>query len=104
MTKQELIDQITEKCRNDKRPALSKADTGAVLDKLQTVLAEALARGDTAEIPGVVRLKREQRAARTGRNPQTGETLQIPARKVVAFRRVKRLEDTVGYYEDGGLL
>jgi len=46
-------------------------------------------------IPGIGRLVRQERKARTGRNPATGETIKIPAKKVVKFRVAKAVKDAI---------
>jgi DNA-binding protein HU-beta len=54
-----------------------------VVQALAAVLAEQVAQGTKVQIPGVVTIDVVQRSARTGRNPQTGETMEIPARRAV---------------------
>lgn len=71
--------------RNDLVAALAaKADTtkteaDAVLSAFSEVLLESVAKGEKVSIPGILSVERVQRAARTGRNPSTGETIDIPA-------------------------
>ena len=95
MKKSELIDAITESARHNERPALGKADTGAVLDILAKLGIAELKAGRPFEVHGLVRLKVEERPARPGRNPATGETLQLPAKRVVKAKAVKALADAV---------
>jgi len=78
MSKAELIDRIYADGGNGR----SKKEIGEVLGLLAKAVAEALAKGESVEIPGLVRLKMVDRAPRTGRNPQTGEALEIPAKRV----------------------
>lgn len=70
-----------------------------VAKQLVTSLAE-LAVKETKKngvfiIPGIGRLVRQERKARTGRNPATGETIKIPAKKVVKFRVAKAVKDSI---------
>lgn len=71
--------------RNDLVAALAaKADTtkseaDAVLSAFSDVLLESVAKGEKVSIPGILSVDRVERAARTGRNPSTGETINIPA-------------------------
>jgi len=99
MTKKELIEKINEKTEERGGIAILKTHLNQVLESLPSVAAEALAKGGTFEIPGVVRLSVAERPARTGRNPRTGETIQIPAKRVVKAKVPKGLEESVGYYE-----
>lgn len=54
-----------------------------VLNALASVVVEQVAQGVKLQVPGIVTIDVVQRSARTGRNPQTGETMQIPARRAV---------------------
>jgi DNA-binding protein HU-beta len=60
-----------------------------------TAITEALGNGDSISIPGFGAFSIGERAARTGRNPQTGKALQIAASKVVKFKAGKALKETV---------
>lgn len=57
----------------------TKADADAVLGALGNVLIDAVGKGEKVQIPGILSVERVSRSARTGRNPATGETIQIPA-------------------------
>jgi len=88
MNKSELIDAIAEK------GGLSKTDAGKALDATIASITEALKSGDTVTLVfGTFNVK--ERAARTGRNPQTGATLEIKASKVPSFKAGKGLKDSV---------
>ncbi|GAB2942409.1 MULTISPECIES: HU family DNA-binding protein [Aquaspirillum] len=89
MNKAELIDAIAE------RAALSKADAGKALDATVAALTEALKQGDTVTLVGFGSFYVGERAARTGRNPKTGATIQIPASKSPKFRPGKALKDAL---------
>lgn len=77
------------------RTRLTAAETGAVLDALTGVLAETLARGEEVRIPGLLTAERVHRAARAGRNPRTGEELQIAARHAVRLTPGSTLKNAV---------
>lgn len=57
----------------------SKTDADAVLSALSEVLLDSVSKGEKVAIPGILSVERVSRAARTGRNPSTGETIDIPA-------------------------
>ena len=81
MNKSELIDEIHSAAGGD----VDKKDVATVVDKLIDVVERAVARGDKVTIPGFGAWSRTERAARTGRNPRTGEPVQIAASKGVKF-------------------
>ena len=89
MNKSELIDAIAEK------GGLSKADAGKALDATIAAVTNALKAGDTVTLVGFGTFSVKERAARTGRNPQTGATLEIKASKVPSFKAGKGLKDSV---------
>ncbi|MDO5671650.1 MAG: HU family DNA-binding protein [Actinomycetaceae bacterium] len=61
------------------RTSLSKTEADAALAAFQAILVENLAKGETVKVTGLMSIERVARAARTGRNPRTGEEIQIPA-------------------------
>jgi DNA-binding protein HU-beta len=69
----ELVAAIAE------RASLTKTDADAALSALQDVLVDALSKGEAVKVTGLLSVERVERAARTGRNPRTGEEIQIPA-------------------------
>ena len=89
MNKQELISKIAEKA------ALSKKDAGAALAALTATITEELKAGEKISIFGLGTFEVRERAARTGKNPRTGETVTIEAKKVPAFKAAKALKDAV---------
>ena len=89
MNKAELIDEITT------RVGLPKKDAAAFLDTLGGVVSDKLAEGEEVTLPGLGKLRTSERAAREGRNPKTGETIQVPAKWVVKFSAGKALEDAI---------
>lgn len=90
MNKTELIDRIATQA-----DGVSKAQLKRVLDAIQSVVGDALARGEAVNLPGFGKFEPRRRAARTGRNPQTGGTLAIPAKTVVGFKAHQALADRV---------
>ena len=89
MNKSELIDAIAEK------GGLSKTDAGKALDDTIASITEALKAGDTVTLVGFGTFNVKERAARTGRNPQTSAALEIKASKVPSFKAGKGLKDSV---------
>ena len=89
MYKSELIDAIADSAN------LSKADAGRALDGLVGAVTKALKKGDTVSLVGFGTFSVRKRAARTGRNPRTGETIKIKASKNPAFKAGKALKDAV---------
>ncbi len=89
MNKSELIDSIA--ASSD----ISKAAAGRALDAALDSITDALKKGDQVVLVGFGTFQVKDRAARTGRNPQTGETIQIKAAKVPGFKAGKALKDAV---------
>lgn len=88
-TKAEVIDRVAEAAD------LAKAQAGRAVDALHDVITEILAQGDTVTFVGFGTYATSERAAREGRNPQTGETMQIAATTVAKFKAGKKLRDAV---------
>ena len=65
-------------------------------DTLVTLMVKNLKKGNRIRIAGLGILQVKKRAARMGRNPATGETIQIPAKKKIAFRAAKELKEAIG--------
>ncbi len=86
MTKAELIDKMA----NDGK--VSKAEAGRLLNSLFEGITNALSRGDSVTLVGFGTFSVSKRAARKGRNPQTGKEISIPAAKVPRFRAGKSLK------------
>jgi|SRR5690606_34609907 len=89
VNKTELISAVAQKS------GLTKKDTEKVVNSFIDVVQEALAKGDTVAILGFGTFLAKERPAREGRNPRTGEPIQIPAAKVPVFRPGKGLRDAV---------
>ena len=89
MTKQHLVDALADKA------GLTKVDAGRVLDALEGTISEALARGEKVTWTGFGTFEVRTRAARMGRNPQTGAALHIPETRTPAFKAGKGLKEAV---------
>ncbi len=74
---------------------MSKADAGRAVDAMIEVIKKALKKGDTVTLVGFGTFSVRKRAARQGRNPQTGDTIKIKASKNPAFKAGKALKDAV---------
>lgn len=89
MNKSELIDAIASGAN------LSKADATRALNAMTDAVTGAMAGGDSVQLTGFGSFVVRERAARTGRNPQTGATINIAASKVAAFKAGKALKDAI---------
>ena len=89
LSKQHIIDAVASKT------GATKADAGRNIDALLEVFTDAVARGDEVKITGYLSISTAERAARTGRNPRTGETIQIKASKQPKFKAGAPLKDAV---------
>ncbi|HIY57173.1 MAG TPA: HU family DNA-binding protein [Candidatus Tetragenococcus pullicola] len=74
---------------------LTKKDATTAVDTVFSTIQESLANGEKVQLIGFGNFEVRSRAARKGRNPQTGEEIQIPASKVPAFKPGKALKDAV---------
>ena len=75
---------------------MSKKAVNELMDELIDHLVKNLKKGNRIRIAGLGILQVKKRAARMGRNPATGETIKIPAKKKIAFRAAKELKEAVG--------
>lgn len=89
MNKSELIDAVAAAAD------ISKASAGRALDAMVDSVTNALKEGDQVVLVGFGTFAVKERAARTGRNPQTGEPIEIAAAKVPGFKAGKALKDAV---------
>ena len=89
MNKSELIDAIAADS------GLSKADAGRALDGFTSAITGALKGGNSVSMVGFGTFSVKHRAARSGRNPRTGETIQIAASNNPSFKAGKALKDAV---------
>ena len=74
---------------------LSKADAGRAVEAVIEVITKALKKGDTVALVGFGTFLARKRAARTGRNPRTGQTIKIKASKNPSFKAGKALKDAL---------
>jgi DNA-binding protein HU-beta len=89
MNKNDLIDAVAE------RTALAKSDAARAVEAVLGSITDSLAKGDAVTLAGFGTFATKERAARTGRNPRTGEAIQIAASKVPGFKAGKGLKDAV---------
>lgn len=89
MNKSELIDAVA------RQADISKAAAARAIDATVDSVTEALQRGDQVTLVGFGTFSVRERAARTGRNPRTGQTIQINATKVPGFKPGKALKDAL---------
>ena len=87
MNKSELITQVSEAAE------ISKKDATKAVDAVFEAISNALQKGDKVQLVGFGNFEVRERSARKGRNPQTGEEIDIPASKVPAFKPGKSLRD-----------
>ncbi|MEZ4742484.1 MAG: HU family DNA-binding protein [Bdellovibrionota bacterium] len=89
MNKAELVEAITGLTNH------KKSETEKHLDAFIEVVTESLKKNEAVKLVGFGTFDVSDRKARVGRNPQTGEEIQIPARRVPVFRPGKELKDTI---------
>ncbi|SIS86001.1 HU family DNA-binding protein [Alicyclobacillus vulcanalis] len=87
MNKMELINRVAEET------GLKKKDAEAAVNKVFEIIEKALANGEKVQIIGFGTFETRSRAARSGRNPQTGEVIEIPASTVPAFKPGNKLKE-----------
>ncbi|MED5609700.1 MULTISPECIES: HU family DNA-binding protein [Pseudomonas] len=89
MTKEQLVRDIAESLD------LTQASVRGVFEQLAGIVQDALENDGELTLPGIGKLKVSERAARTGRNPQTGKSIEIAAKRVVRFVPAKALADSL---------
>lgn len=89
MNKSELVDAIAAEAD------VSKAAAGRAVDAMVSAITTALQRGEQVSLVGFGTFSVRERAARNGRNPQTGENIEIQAARIPAFKAGKALKDAV---------
>jgi DNA-binding protein HU-beta len=87
MNKSELVAAVAA------RTGQTQSDVDETVKALFEVVAEAIGKGDKVTIPGWISFERTDRKARTGRNPATGETIQIPASKAAKVTAGSKLKE-----------
>ena len=89
MNKTELIAAVAEKS------GLSKKDAAAAVESVIAAVSDSLVKGEKVQLVGFGTFEVKERAARTGKNPQTGAVVEIPASKAPACKAGKALKDAV---------
>lgn len=89
MNKKQLSQEVAA------RLSLTDKAAGELVDTVLDLITEKLAEGDKVALSGFGTFEVRERSARTGRNPQTGEAMEIDARKAPAFRAGKKLKEVV---------
>lgn len=89
MNKTDLINAVAEKTE------MTKKDSGIAVEAVLNTITETLAEGDSVSVLGFGKFETRHRAARTARNPQTGDPIEVPATTVPAFKAGKGLKDAV---------
>lgn len=89
MSKSDFISKVADKSE------LTKKDAGAAIDAFLAVIEESLVAGESVSFVGFGSFEVRDRAARKGRNPQTGEEIEIAAAKMPAFKPGKSLKEAV---------
>jgi len=89
MTKSQMLQTLSEKTN------MSKKDVDSFLDNLTNLAYSEVKSNGEFTLPGLGKLVKQHRAARQGRNPATGATIQIPAKTVVKFRVAKAAKESI---------
>ena len=90
MTKADLTDRVAA------LPDISRRDSDTIVETLLESIVSALQSGDKVEIRGFGSFRTRQRNSRTGRNPKTGVSVDVPAKKVSFFKASKELRELIG--------
>jgi integration host factor subunit beta len=95
MTKADLVEEVSRVTE------LTRKDSEVIVDTLFDSVIKALKTGDKLEVRGFGSFRVRQRNARVGRNPKTGEKVEVPAKRVPYFKPSKELKDLIN--EDGSV-
>jgi len=90
VTKVELVSKVAENAN------MTKKDVATCVDAILSAIQETLSSGEKVQLTGFGTFEVRERAARKGRNPQTGKEIEIAARRIPVFRAGKLLKDSVG--------
>ena len=96
MTKAELIEEVSRAVE------MTRKDSEQIVDTIFDSVVRALRSGDKIEIRGFGSFRTRQRKARTGRNPKTGDKVEVPPKKIPYFKPSKELKDLVNTGQNGG--
>jgi integration host factor subunit beta len=89
MTKADLVEEISREAQ------MTRKDSEIIIEAILDSVVRALRRGDKVEIRGFGSFRTRQRLPRIGRNPKTGERVEVPAKRVPHFKPSKELNDLV---------
>lgn len=89
MTKAELVERVAEKMN------LAKKDTEAIVNTVFNSIIDALSKEDKVELRGFGSFRLRKRNSREGRNPRTGDSVSVPAKKIPFFKPGKELREMV---------
>ena len=89
LNKPEFVTLLAERCE------VTKKDAEEMYDDVFGTLADVIAGGEEVAIPGLGRVKITDRPARTARNPKTGDTVEVPAKKAPKFQFAKNIKEAV---------
>ncbi|MGO9518949.1 MAG: HU family DNA-binding protein [Candidatus Korobacteraceae bacterium] len=92
MTKADLIDEVSGLAE------LTRKDSEAIVEIIFESIVRSLRSGDKIEIRGFGSFRTRQRKSRVGRNPKTGDRVEVPAKKIPFFKPSKELKDMVNSY------
>jgi integration host factor subunit alpha len=95
MTKQELVTTVYEKL------GFSKRESSDLVEQFFKIVKQSLAQGENVKISGLGNFVVKEKQARRGRNPQTGEVIEIAPRRVLNFKLSQVLKDEINYNDNG---
>ncbi len=95
MTKQEIVTTVYEKL------GFSKRESSDLVEQFFRIVKQSLAQGENVKISGLGNFVVKEKQARKGRNPQTGEVIEIAPRKVLNFKLSQVLKDEINYNDNG---
>jgi integration host factor subunit alpha len=95
MTKQEIVTTVYEKL------GFSKRESSDLVEQFFKIVKQSLAQGENVKISGLGNFVVKEKQARRGRNPQTGEVIEIAPRRVLNFKLSQVLKDEINYNDNG---
>lgn len=96
MTKADLIDAVS------RLSDLTRKDSEVIVETIFESVVRSLRTGDKIEIRGFGSFRTRQRKSRVGRNPKTGDPVEVPAKKIAFFKPSRELKDMVSNYVESG--
>ena len=91
-----VAEDVNKKYKEEGKKSLTNENVKDVINSETNVIVEVVRSGDKLTIPGLGTFEMGKRAAREGRNPQTGATMQIPEKNVPKFKAAKAFKDALG--------